>query len=373
MNAASGRRPIILVVDDKPENLRLLNTILSEHDYEVRPVTSGKQALQVAQRSAPDLVLLDINMPGMDGYAVCRELKSRETLRDVPVIFLTALTNTEDKLKAFSAGGVDYVLKPFQVDEVLARVRVHIALRQARQELSENYDRLQDLERVRDDLVHMVVHDMRSPLLAIMIHLQALQRRLDADRGTELNAALRSVRNLTRMTNDLLDVSRLEVGKLPLNLQECDLMALAHEVAETFSEGTHVVVVDDTRPANVICDATIVRRILENLVSNAVKHTPPGRNVSISAAPEGDAVRVCVTDNGQGIPEEARELIFEKFAAIQTAAALRYHSAGLGLAFCKLAVQAHGGVIGVKSAQGGGSVFWFDLPGSAASAHPDRS
>lgn len=112
MNVANGRRPNILVVDDQPENLRLLNTILSENDYEVRPVTSGRQALQVAERSAPDLILLDITMPDMDGYEVCRELKLREGLRDVPVIFITALTDTEDKLKAFSAGGVDYIPSP---------------------------------------------------------------------------------------------------------------------------------------------------------------------------------------------------------------------------------------------------------------------
>ena len=361
-------RPTILIVDDKPENLRLLNIILSENDYDVRPATSGRQALQVAERSTPDLVLLDIEMPEMDGYAVCRELKLRETLRDVPVIFLTARTDTEDKLKAFNAGGVDYVLKPFQVDEVLARVRVHVALRRTRKELAENYEQLQTLERVRDDLVNMIVHDMRSPLLAMLLLLTTVQRRLDGDpkSASILETAMKSVRNLSRMTNDLLDVRRLEEGKLPLNLQECDVLALAREVAGTFSSGTHAVMVDGSEPAGVRCDPVIVRRILENLISNAVKHTPPHTAIAVSAAMEETSVRIRVTDSGQGVPLEARERIFERFATIQMQAAPSYHSAGLGLAFCKLAVQAHGGSIGVDDGAGGGSVFWFDLPRSRA-------
>lgn len=357
-------RPSILVVDDTPENLRLLNTILSENGYDVRPVTNGRQALQVAARSTPDLVLLDITMPEMDGYEICRELKANERLRDVPVIFITALTDTADKLKAFSAGGVDYVSKPFQIDEVLARVRVHVELRRARNELSESYQQLRTLEGVRDDLVNMIVHDMRSPLLGMLLMLTTLQERLGGDpkSASILGIAVRSAQNLSQMTNDLLDVSRLEEGKLPLNLEDCDVLALAREVAATFSGGTHTVAVDGDEPVSATCDKTIVRRILENLVSNAVKHTRAHTAVSVSAAREGASVRIRVRDNGQGVPREARERIFEKFGAVQTPGTARYHSVGLGLAFCKLAVQAHGGTIGVEDGESGGSVFWFDLP-----------
>lgn len=216
----------------------------------------------------------------------------------------------------------------------------------------------------RDDLVNMIVHDMRSPLLGILLTLSALRRRLDSDSesASTLETVMKSVRNLSLMTNDLLDVRRLEEGKLPLNLEECDVLALAREVAGTFSGGTHAVVVDGTEGAGVRCDRVIVRRILENLVSNAIKHTPPRTSVSVSAEIEKTFVRVRVRDNGQGIPVEARERIFEKFEAIQAAGAPRYHSVGLGLAFCKLAVQAHGGNIGVEDGEAGGSVFWFDLP-----------
>src|SRR3954470_1077963 len=150
----------ILVVDDTVENLRLLASLLGEQGFEVRPVTSGKQALQAAAHDPPDLILLDITMPEMDGYETCERLKQLDAVRDVPVIFLTALGEIGDKVRAFEVGGADYVTKPFRIEEILARIRVHLALRRAQLELARNYERLGALERLRDDLVHMVVHDM---------------------------------------------------------------------------------------------------------------------------------------------------------------------------------------------------------------------
>ncbi len=207
----------ILVVDDTAENLRLLTNMLGDKGFEIRPVPSGRLALQAAKRSTPDLVLLDITMPEMDGYEVCRQMKEDSKLRDVPVIFLTALTETADKLKAFSVGGVDYISKPFQIDEVLARAKVHIALRRAQKELAENYERLRKLEKLRDDLVHLIVHDMRSPMAVVMGNLELLQMyagdTLSADAAQSLKSAERGLRNLCNMTNDLLDVSKMENEK----------------------------------------------------------------------------------------------------------------------------------------------------------------
>ena len=363
--SSESPRPSVLVVDDKPENLRLLSAILTENGYEVRPVTSGRQALQTAERAAPDLLLLDISMPQMDGIQVCRLFKEREHLRDIPVIFLTALTDTADKLKAFNAGGVDYIAKPFQVEEVLARVRVHIDLRRAQNELSRNFDRLRELEKVRDDLVHMIVHDMRSPLQGVLTELATLRMQAhDVDMIEALDDALVAAREVGRMANDLLDVSRLEEGKMPLELDACDVIGLAREVAANFAgdDEQRTVMVDDGQPVEVQCDVAVVRRVLENLVSNGIKHTPAGTAVRVTATAGHDAVRVQVRDNGRGVPAEARQRIFEKFGGMKTRANGNYHSVGLGLAFCKLAVQAHGGMIGVEDAEGGGSVFWFELP-----------
>ncbi len=358
----------ILVVDDTAENLRLLANMLGDRGFEVRPVTSGRQALQVAERSAPDLVLLDITMPGMDGYEVCRRLKEHQTLREVPVIFLTALTDTADKLKAFAAGGVDYISKPFQIDEVLARVNVHLALRQAQRELSRNYERLRDLEKLRDDLVNMIVHDMRSPLAVIMGNLELATMFLGSDISQEtagvLNAASSGVARLSAMTDDLLDVSKMEEGKLTLNRGSCDVMELAREIAVGLSamDRKRSITIDQGGPVMAYCDAAVVRRILQNLMSNAIKHTPDDSAVRVTADSVGNNTRVSVIDNGCGVPADAREKIFEKFGARVARAEQKYHSVGLGLAFCKLAVEAHGGRIGVEPGDKGGSVFWFELP-----------
>jgi len=164
----------VLIVDDTIDTLRLLSDLLGERGYDVRAVTNGRQALQAVERDPPDLILLDISLPELDGYEVCRHLRASERSRDVPVIFITALADTADKVRAFEAGGVDYVTKPFQVEEVLARVKAHVALRRAQAELADSFTRLRALEQLRDGMVHLVIHDMRSPLASLLMDLRFL-------------------------------------------------------------------------------------------------------------------------------------------------------------------------------------------------------
>ena len=357
----------VLVVDDTVENLRVLSDLLSEQGYEVRAVTSGRQALQAVEHDPPDLILLDITMPDMDGFEVCRRLRATEWSKDVPVIFLTALTATADKLRAFDAGGVDYVTKPFQFEEVLARVRTHVALRRAQTALADSYEGLRALERLRDDLVHMIVHDMRSPLTALQIDLNLLKgpaAALDDVSRQGLRAAVDSVKALNRMANDLLDVSRLEEGKMPIDRAEWDLTQIASEVRSALRsiDRERPIDIETAGPVRATCDGTLVRRVLENLVSNGIRHTPAGSRIRISLASDRGRVRVEVHDQGRGVPPEAREKIFEKFGALQARHDRSYHSVGLGLAFCKLAIRAQGGTIGVDSGVPSGSAFWFELP-----------
>ena len=357
----------VLVVDDTVENLRVLSDLLGEQGYEVRAVTSGRQALQAVEHDPPDLILLDITMPDMDGFEVCRRLRATEWSKDVPVIFLTALTATADKLRAFDAGGVDYVTKPFQFEEVLARVRTHVALRRAQTALADSYEGLRALEQLRDDLVHMIVHDMRSPLTALQIDLNLLKgpaAALDEVSRQGLQAALDSVKALNRMANDLLDVSRLEEGKMPIDRAEWDLTQIASEVRSTLRsiDRERPIDIETAGPVRATCDGTLVRRVLENLVSNGIRHTPAGSRIRISLASDRGRVRVEVHDQGRGVPPEAREKIFDKFGALQARHDRSYHSVGLGLAFCKLAIRAQGGTIGVDSGVPAGSTFWFELP-----------
>jgi two-component system sensor histidine kinase/response regulator len=360
--------PSVLVVDDTPENLRLLATLLGSRDFDVRPVTNGDDALRVTANDPPDLILLDVTMPGMDGFEVCRQLRAKPESRDIPVIFLTALTDVGDKVKGFAAGGNDYITKPFQLEEVVARVGHHLALRRAQRDLQASLAKQLELEQLRDDLVHMIVHDFRSPLTALLGGLELAKTQVSGTVAEYVDMAYAGAESLNEMANTLLDVRRMEEGKMPLNLATSDLVAVAGDSARRLAsmDRSRTIEVAAASAVAGYCDAELVRRVLENLVSNAIKHTPKGGTVVIRLTGLGDRVRLAVEDSGQGIPVEARSRIFEKFGAMHARTDRSYHSVGLGLAFCKLAVEAHGGTIGIESAVPHGSIFWFELPQAAA-------
>jgi two-component system sensor histidine kinase/response regulator len=168
--------PDILVVDDTPANLELLFGMLKDSRYKIRAAISGELALQAARNDPPDLVLLDITMPVMDGYEVCRRLKADEKLKDIPVIFLSALNEPMDKVKAFGIGGADYITKPFQLEEVRVRMETQIELRRQKHALQESYDKLRELEEMRDDLTHLIIHDLRTPLTCIRGYLELIEK-----------------------------------------------------------------------------------------------------------------------------------------------------------------------------------------------------
>jgi signal transduction histidine kinase len=357
--------PSILVVDDTPANLQLLSGMLKDRGCKVRPVSSGQEALQAARRIPPDLILLDINMPEMNGYEVCQRLKADPELKDIPVLFISALNETADKVKAFGAGGVDYVIKPFQFAEVDARVQTHLELRRQKRALQESYERLKELERLRDSLTHMIVHDMRSPLSAIVASLELLQTVMPAqpsDLASMLRAARSSAAMLTEMVAQLLDISRLEAGQMPLHKTQCDLTKTAQGVIDSLAASTagRHLRLSAPEPVPALCDADIVRRIISNFLGNALKFTPREGEISTSVTREKTAVRVAVKDNGAGIPPQYHQKIFEKFGQVDGKE--KKLGIGLGLTFCKLAVEAHGGRIGLESQVSQGSTFWFTLP-----------
>ena len=351
----------ILIVDDTVENLRLLTGMLGDRGYDPRPVTNGLDALEAMRHAPPDLILLDVTMPGLDGFEVCRRIKAQPEWRDIPVIFLTALTEVDNKVAGFAAGGTDYVTKPFHVEEVAARVATHLALRRTQSALRESYDQLQALEGLRDDLVKMIVHDMRGLLLVILANLDLARPELVGQPASDVNDAITAANRLNQMANDLLDVSRLEEGKMPIVKSSVNVTDLAAESARAASamDATREIIVAEGA-AIAACDATLLRRVLDNLVGNAMKHTPEGGTIRLGASGDGTTVRVTVQDAGAGVPAEAREQVFQKFGAARKDS--KYHSSGLGLAFCRLAVEAHGGRIWVEPAEPRGSLFIFEVP-----------
>ncbi len=369
--------PDVLIVDDTPANLQVLAGMLKDQGFRVRPVPGGKLALRAARSEPPDLILLDIMMPEMDGYDVCAELKRDPALSDVPVIFISALTDTVDKVKAFGAGGVDYITKPFQFEEVQARVGVHLRLRglqlelQSRnRQLQESYNRQRDLEAMRDSLTHMIVHDLRTPLTSIISGLETVIAGGDLDelQGEMLDMALQGGNMLLSMINDLLDVHKMESGVLELERAALDPAQLARACAGQVEnlareKGLELLLEVEEQVPPVAADEEKLRRSLVNLLGNSIKFTNRGSvKLTIHHDPDHGAVRFSVVDTGEGIPQDAFERIFDKFGQVQTRQAGRKMSTGLGLTFVKMVAEAHGGTVGVESELGAGSVFTLDIP-----------
>lgn len=357
----------IMAVDDNPANLGLLENMLSSQGHRVLSFPSGEMALRALEETKPDLILLDINMPGMNGYEICTWLKKDARFREIPVIFISAVSDSMEKVKAFSLGAVDYVTKPFNFAEVRGRIAAHIELQRQKRKLHDAYQSLQAAEEIRDSLVHMVVHDMNTPLTSASGFLQlALAPGREEKAPYYIRKALNSLDVVLLMTASLLDVSRMESGEMTLRLTALDIAELIDNILEKISplkKGRQLEFTCLKRPLTVKCDAQIVERIIQNILGNSLKFTSEndGR-VFIEAVAGKGKVRISVSDNGPGIPEEFHERIFDKFAQLTSAKTVRGHSAGLGLAFCKMAVEAHGGRIGLESEPGRGSVFWFELP-----------
>jgi len=360
-------RPTLLVVDDEVINIDILIDAFGE-SYRIHVATDGITALLSVKNAAPDLILLDVMMPGMDGFELCRRLKDDPALREIPVIFLTALNETADTARGFSLGGVDYVTKPFQFVDVRARVQTHLELSRQKKNLQQSYDKLRELEMMRDSLVHMIVHDMRSPLSGILGYLELVEMELLPKHAADCIAkAMTNTGNLVSMVNTLLDISKMEAGQMTIDVAPLDIKALASEAIQMVAplQGERALtIISPAEIAQFSGDADLIRRVFQNLIANSLKFTDKDTGI-ITVHIENVAaerVRVSVVDNGPGVPREYREKVFDKFCQVAARQQGHRYSTGLGLTFCKVAVEAHGGRIGLESELGQGSTFWFELP-----------
>ncbi|MBW7896459.1 MAG: hybrid sensor histidine kinase/response regulator [Opitutaceae bacterium] len=365
--SVSGQAGRVLVVDDDYRNRELLRAALEPFNYTVVDAAGGEEALALLGSVRPDVVLLDVAMPGMDGMEVCRRIRSDAHGASLPVIMVTAHVEREERLAGIAAGANDYLTKPVDLEDLTLRVRNAVAVKRLADAVAENLAKLQELERLRDALTHMVVHDLRSPLAAIMLSLDSLAMApRETDRVKLLGMAQTSLLTMESMITGLLDVSRLEAGELVPQREECDAVTMAGQVVEVCQAGhpdRQIEIEASDEPPAIKADRELLRRILTNLIGNALKFTRAGGKVTVTLSREGGGLRVGVADDGPGIDAKDHARIFEKFGQVQGPHTRK--GTGLGLAFCKLAVEAHGGRIGVDSAPGRGSTFWFVLPGGA--------
>jgi two-component system sensor histidine kinase/response regulator len=384
--ASATAQGYLLVVDDIEANRDVLSSRLENNGYAVACAEHGEQALELLHANAFDMVLLDIMMPGMDGFQVLQRMKDHERLKHIPVIMISALNELDSVARAIQMGAEDYLPKPFNPILLRARVSACLEKKHARdremllfEQLQENYELLQELEKSRDDLMNMIVHDMRTPLTALIAGMATLEvmGSLNNDQREIMEIATAGGDTLLAMINDLLDVEKLESGSLQL---EYTLVSAGNLVASAVAQVAPLAASKQLTLVSHIGadfpqfagDENKLRRTVVNLLGNAIKFTPSGGTVTVDArcSVAEQSIVFSVSDTGEGIPAESLDRIFEKFGQVESRKGGRLMSTGLGLTFCRLAVEAHGGEIGVESAPGVGSKFHFTVPLSKRDAHP---
>jgi signal transduction histidine kinase len=317
----------------------------------------------------PDIVLLDISMPGTDGIEVCRRLRANPETDHIPIILVTSQRRREVRLEGIAAGARDFLTKPVDAADFRVRIRNAAHMKSMYDESEARYQRIAELERHRDALVQMVVHDLKGPLTAIQGNLSLMEMILgdgtpDPELASSLESALDGADSMNRMIRSILDVSRMESRTVDLKMGEIDLRTLLEGAQDSLGPAGARVTLEGPIPSDPLTfqgDPEVLERTVVNLLRNALDYSPDDQPVAVSYSHVRDGVRFSVRDRGPGIPEEFRERIFEKFGQVGGGKRVRKGSVGLGLAFCKLAVEAHGGRIGVESREGAGSEFWIEL------------
>ena len=380
MAEPGNRMPeVILVADDIPANVELLLDQLNSLGYDTITAVDGPSAVAAAFEQHPDLCILDVSMPAGDlgvddrstGFEVCRRIKRDPRTARIPVIFVTALNDTSDRVRGIEAGGDDFLTKPHNRLVLGARVRSLLKLKAATDALEDSLRKLRELERVRDDLMKMIVHDLKTPLTSVLATLEMLA---DGDFGqvtipqkTAIGEVESKSEDLLALIDDILEVARIEETNITLALAPIApgalLAEMVHEWGHRFQQEKTTVSVSVADDAPVFTgDKGLIKRVFSNLIQNAVTHSSSPVHLELNARRAGHGVLFTVSDNGPGIPSEYHEVIFRKFGQVEMPRTPRTRSSGLGLTFCKLVVERHRGRIWVKSAEGKGSSFYIELP-----------
>ena len=369
------QEPVILVVDDTEDNLDLLEFALKRKPVRMLRATSGMECLALAAERQPDIILLDIQMPEMDGFETLKRLRANPTTSKIPVVFLTAQRKDAESIAAgLALGAEQYLTKPIDTDELLVRTRMLIQLKRAEAEL----------ERTKADFMAMLVHDLRSPLIGVKSVIELLQDSgkgavLNDDHFELLNSAHSSAKKLLELISDFLDLSKYEAGTISFEASpvpvESFVDPVLHQMDIQFKQ-RNVKIIREI-PAGlpkVFVDAMKTEQVVMNLLSNALKFTKGGGTVTLEAFPvteevisgdgvkKKDFVQINIIDNGVGIPADEVSLLFERYKQVSSAKIVKQKGTGLGLVICKRIVEAQGGRIAAQSEAGKRTTFSFTLP-----------
>lgn len=371
------KKAFILIVDDTRENLQVLGNILREHDYKIALANNGREALEIVNKKLPDLILLDVMMPELDGFEVCRRLKGNEHTKEVPVIFLTAKTEVDDIVTGFRIGGVDYITKPFNHEELLIRVKTHIDLKLSKDIILEKNEALKNLNKEKNNFLGIAAHDLKNPITAIKGFSKIIEDEnvgLDKEEIIDFSKEIRvTSESMFQIVIDLLDINAIEEGKINLTndfFQIDEYIKIKIDTYEIRAKEKDITLIfkDVLENYTVYADNNKIGQVLENLISNAIKFSPFNKNIWISSErvfnekDKKNYIRVAVKDEGPGISEEDMKKLFGKFAKLSARPTNDESSTGLGLSIVKKLVEAMGGTIWCESELGKGAAFIMELP-----------
>lgn len=370
MNQQVTEKPYILAVDDEQLNLELLRFILERNDFNFKGTHDDDYFFELLEERPPDLILLDIIMPRIEGFELCEKLKSFAQYKDIPVIFLTGKVNVKDKVKGFEVGGVDYVTKPFNEQELIARIQTHIELRRARNQIEKQAENLKQSNALKDRMFSIIGHDLRSPLSAAKLKMDFIMRGIidpksdDFVDGTVFEL-LKTMDEALNLLQNLLGWAKSEsdqIQVIPENLDLKDLVDQTFRLLKLGSEHKKITLENNIPEATYVhADLNTTKTVLRNLISNAIKFTPFDGKIKVNAVVNEDRTFVEVQDNGQGIPPDDIKKILnpnEHFSKLGTD---KEPGTGLGLVLCQNFVRKNGGTLKIKSTVGEGSIFYFDL------------
>lgn len=366
---------MILIVDDTPENLISLKKVLEKHDFEVDTASSGEEALRKVLRNEYVLIILDVQMPGMDGFEVAEAISGYSKAKETAIIFLSA-ANTETRFitKGYSSGGLDYITKPVDMSVLLLKVKTFYRIYEQSRKLIEIQTALleeieyrKQAEYKKDEFISIASHELKTPLTSVKGYVQLLERSIDkGDVQTVKKHLLKAQTQLDKLNNliaDLLDMSKIESGKLKFNKQNFYIGDLLKNIVEVMAQSfpDYKITVNGTVENCIFGDEMRIEQVIINFLTNAIKYSPGTSEVLINVREENERIYLGVRDYGIGIAPEQQKSLFEKFYRVEETA-LHFQGLGIGLYISAEIIRRHGGKVGVESTIGEGSEFYFEIP-----------
>lgn len=374
----TDKKPIILIVDDVPRNIQILAKILYDEGYDIMMSESGQTALDMINENMPDLILLDIMMPDIDGFEVCKTLKSNTRTKHIPIIFITARTDSASIVKGFEIGGADYLTKPVNMAEMKARVKHQILLKLANDKISEYNKELKQLLEDKDELLGIAAHDMKTPLNSILGFSSLITEEIDSDvnNNDTFNKINRFARNISDISkfmskniNDLLNNQILEKGQIVLNKKRTNITNIvinSIKMNETWIKSKNInICISNFEDVFAYVDEDKFINIVQNLVSNAIKYSPKGKSIYLGLSysdSTNNFIRFSVKDEGEGISKNDYDKLFTKFSKLSAKPTAGESSTGLGLSIVKKLTELHNGNIFLNKAYKDGAEFILDIP-----------